>query len=185
MSLKELTMQEHRNAERQAFAAVLMSGEINPRTYYFYLLNQHACYSALESHKLFNLFDLRLKRASRIKSDIYEMLEILGTPKENYELEIGMFNPSPSTARYVDYVNNELKLEYDFIAHIYVRYLGDLRGGQMIAKKIPGSGKYYQFENPKELAESIYTKLNDDMAEEAKKVFKFATELFIEMSDVK
>ena len=57
MSLKELTMQEHRNAERQAFAAVLMSGEINPRTYYFYLLNQHACYSALESHKLFNLFE--------------------------------------------------------------------------------------------------------------------------------
>ena len=71
------------------------------------------------------------------------------------------------------------------MAHIYVRYLGDLRGGQMIAKKVPGSGKYYQFENPKELAESIYTKLNDDMAEEAKKVFKFATELFIEMSDVK
>ena len=33
MSLKELTMQQHRNAERQKFARVLMSGEI-PKKFY-------------------------------------------------------------------------------------------------------------------------------------------------------
>jgi heme oxygenase len=67
------------------------------------------------------------------------------------------------------------------MAHVYVRYLGDLRGGQMISKKIPGSGKYYEFDKPKELAKVIYDNINDDMANEAKKVFGFATKLFVEM----
>jgi len=177
MSLKELTMQEHRNAERQAFASVLMSGKISKKIYLEYLINQHACYSALESHTLFNLFDSRLKRAMNIKTDINELLDLL-------EIDKNVFSCTQSTIRYVDYVKNELQLEQDFIAHVYVRYLGDLRGGQMIAKKIPGAGKYYDFDNPRELAESIYSKLNDDMSEEAKKVFKFATKLFIEMNDV-
>ena len=68
------------------------------------------------------------------------------------------------------------------MAHVYVRYLGDLRGGQMISKKVPGSGKYYEFESPDELSSVIYHQLNDDMAEETKKVFNYATRLFIEMS---
>ena len=69
------------------------------------------------------------------------------------------------------------------MAHVYVRYLGDLRGGQMIAKKIPGTGLYYQFQNSNELANIIYSKLNDSMADEAKIVFNYATQLFIEMYD--
>ena len=75
-----------------------------------------------------------------------------------------------------------INTQEDFMAHVYVRYLGDLRGGQMISKKVPGSGKYYEFESPNELATSIYSQLNDDMTEEAKKVFNYATRLFIEMS---
>ena len=34
MSLKELTMQQHRDAERQKFAGVLMSGKISKKTYF-------------------------------------------------------------------------------------------------------------------------------------------------------
>ena len=81
-------------------------------------------------------------------------------------------------------LGTNLKTQDDFMAHVYVRYLGDLRGGQMIAKKIPGNGKYYDFTNPQELAQSIYMNLNDTMAEEAKKVFDFATQLFIEMHEI-
>jgi hypothetical protein len=51
----------------------------------------------------------------------------------------------------------------------------------MISKKIPGSGKYYEFDEPEDLAQSIYIRLNDDMVDEAKKVFEYATKLFIEM----
>ena len=55
MSLKELTMQQHRDAERQKFAGVLMSGKISKKTYLRYLVNQHACYSAIENTSFSNM----------------------------------------------------------------------------------------------------------------------------------
>ena len=62
--------------------------------------------------------------------------------------------------------------------------MGDLAGGQMIAKRIPGSGKFYQFENPEELKEAIRARISDDMADEAIICFDFATQLFKEMQEL-
>jgi len=177
MSLKELTMQQHANAERQKFASVLMSGKIPKKSYLRYLFNQFSCYHSLENHDIFTLPNLELKRCNYIHEDICELKNDLGIEK----LELFNIILTDSTLSYVNHVKKNIKTKDDFMAHVYVRYLGDLRGGQMIAKKIPGSGKYYNFTNPQELAQSIYMHLNDDMAEEAKKVFNFATKLFIEM----
>jgi heme oxygenase len=107
------------------------------------------------------------------------LLDILQGEFQDYQLTDIL---TDSTLDYGKYVKDNLKSKEDFMAHVYVRYLGDLRGGQMISKKVPGSGKYYEFESPNELATSIYSQLNDDMAEEAKKVFDYATRLFIEMN---
>ena len=177
MSLKELTMKQHHNAERQKFAGVLMSGKISEDTYLKYLMNQHHCYSALENHTEFKLPDKRLKRSKQIQKDIDELLDLL--PDYDYQLSEVL---TDSTMDYGKYVKENIKTREDFMAHVYVRYLGDLRGGQMISKKVPGSGKYYEFDKPKELANVIYDNINDDMAGEAKKVFGFATQLFKEMS---
>ena len=177
MSLRELTMQQHANAERQKFASVLMSGDIPKKSYLRYLFNQFSCYNALESHNLFTLPHLDLKRCNHIHEDLCELKNDLGIDR----LELSDIILTKSTLDYIDHVKENIKTKDDFMAHVYVRYLGDLRGGQMIAKKIPGSGNYYKFNNPQELAQSIYIHLNDDMAEEAKKVFNFATKLFIEM----
>ena len=67
------------------------------------------------------------------------------------------------------------------MAHIYTRHMGDLSGGQMIRKKIPGKGKLYDFQDPDGLKKAIRERLNDDMADEAKICFEFATKLFQEM----
>ena len=179
MSLKELTMKQHHNAERQKFAGVLMSGKISEDTYVKYLMNQHHCYSALENLKEFKLPDKRLKRSKKIQKDIDELLDILQGKFKDYQLTDIL---TDSTLDYGKYVRENINTQEDFMAHVYVRYLGDLRGGQMISKKVPGSGKYYEFDKPKELANIIYDNINDDMAEEAKKVFGFATQLFEEMS---
>ena len=176
MSLKELTMQQHKNAERQKFAAILMSGNIPVISYLRYLINQHACYNALENHKEFQLPDLRLSRSNNIHSDISELQKDCSIENEKVLTE--------STVNYIHHVNENIKSFDDFMAHVYVRYLGDLRGGQMIVNKIPGTGFYYQFDQPDELAKIIYNKLHDDMADEAKIVFNYATNLFIEMYDV-
>ena len=48
MSLKELTYEHHRNAERQKFVKVLMSGSIDPKLYATFMYNQHHQYDILE-----------------------------------------------------------------------------------------------------------------------------------------
>ena len=180
MSLKELTKSQHQNAERQKFASVLMSGKIPKITYLRYLMNQLKCYQALENHPNFQLPDERLRRSEAIQQDIKELIDDVNVPIS----ELKQNAITNSTLNYVIHVAEKIQSSNDFMAHVYVRYLGDLRGGQMIAKKIPGAGRYYNFEDPNALANSIYSNLNDDMANEAKNVFDFATHLFIEMHDV-
>jgi len=48
-NLKELTKDQHSNAERQGFVKVIMSGKINPELYATYLWNQHKKYDLLEA----------------------------------------------------------------------------------------------------------------------------------------
>jgi len=49
LDIKELTMEHHKNAERQEFVKILMSGEIDHKLYATYLYNQLQCYAVLES----------------------------------------------------------------------------------------------------------------------------------------
>ena len=68
---------------------------------------------------------------------------------------------------------------------MYVRYLGDLKGGQMIAKRVPGEGLYYKFEDPEALEYSIRRELREDeeFVDECKKCFTFATQSFENIKD--
>ena len=49
MSLKELTKQNHSNAERSWFAGRMFSGQITNQEYAIYLKQQYESYSALEN----------------------------------------------------------------------------------------------------------------------------------------
>ena len=48
-TLKELTWEHHKEAERQHFVKVLMSGKILEEVYAVYLYNQHQAYNILEA----------------------------------------------------------------------------------------------------------------------------------------
>ena len=69
-------------------------------------------------------------------------------------------DPEPQILPVVDeYLKYILSIKDDpkkLMAHIYVRHMGDLSGGQMIAKRVPGSGKMYQFgDNPEKIKDAI------------------------------
>lgn len=174
MSLKELTYEHHRNAERQKFVKTLMGGSIPPKVYAEFLYNQYVAYNILEvcamaEGVLNDLPDIR--RAPKILEDFQELWGKDAEPPK----------PKPSIQKYVDHIMSIKEDPEKLMAHIYTRHMGDLSGGQMIKKRIPGEGRLYMFEDPDNLKTAIRSKLNDNMADEAKICFEYATELFKEM----
>jgi heme oxygenase len=178
MSLRELTKDNHTNAERQEFVKILFSGSIDPKLYATYLYNQFPMYELLEvcamPHGL--LSDIPgILRAKAIRADFDELW---GSDEEDRP------KLCPVVKEYMDHI---MKIKDDpkkLMAHIYVRHMGDLAGGQMIAKRVPGSGKYYQFENADDLKAAVRLKTDDSMADEAKICFDFATQFFKEMMEI-
>lgn len=178
-NLKELTWEHHKNAERQKFVKELMGGNITNERYATYLYNQHPMYDVLEAfamlHGHFNDAPT-LRRAPSIYADFEELWT--GGDKKRPPL-------CPSVMEYVHYMK-DIKDDPDKImAHVYVRHMGDLSGGQMISKRVPGRGRFYKFKQDHDfLKQHIRSKLNDDMADEAKVCFDFATRLFKEMMEL-
>ena len=177
MSLKDLTHEAHKKAETQPFVKVLFSGNINPELYAIYLKNQHPQYEILEvcamAHGL--LSDLPdVRRAPGILADFME----LWTDEDNSPPTL------PVVQDYLDYIMSIKDDPKRLMAHLYVRHMGDLAGGQMIAKRVPGLGKYYQFQDPEALKVAIRAKIDDSLAEEAIVCFGFAEQLFREMLEI-
>ena len=151
----------------------MMSGKISNEQYSIYLKQQFECYNALENRfqnigqSISNIPE-NLKRADSIMNDLKELRSDI--------IIIPIFK---STKKYIDYILNKCPEELLY-AHVYVRYLGDLKRGQMIAKRIPGSGQYYKFKNPEELESFIRSQLCEDsnFVEECNKCFDSAVNLF-------
>ena len=171
MSLKSLTSSNHTLAEQHPFIKLLVSGSMTKTIYAEYLYNQYVAYLCLENlcesnGLIFDLLDI--KRAEHIEKDLQELNII--------DLKI-----YASTNKYVEHIktldNNGL------LAHLYVRHMGDMYGGQVIKTKIPGSGTMYNFTNRSELVKLLREKLTDTLATEANICFSMIIELFTEISN--
>lgn len=177
-NLKELTWEHHKNAERQDFVKVLMSGKINPDLYATYLWNQHKKYDLLEAiASALGCFDgipVDIRRKNKIEADFLELWRRKEAPVI-----------LPSTEDYIMHMK-PLMLEPDSVmAHIYVLHMGDLSGGQMIKKRVPGKGTMYDFEGDiNSIKETIRAKTHDRMADEAKWVFESSTKLFQDLMEL-
>ena len=110
---------------------------------------------------------------------------------EDYQEMWGGANPNqpPLMPVVKEYMQHLMSIKDDadkLMAHVYVRHMGDLSGGQMIAKRVPGEGRMYKFEQSHdELKELIRAKLNGSMADEAKLCFDFATKMFQQLGEAK
>lgn len=184
MSLRELLKDIHTEAENKPWAKLLMSGEMTAEQYGLYLNQQHIMYTALED------------RAEEIGvlDDFPEMrrAEIIGFDKMGYSYPAKAMN---TTRKYITYCKT-MKYQQVF-AHMYVRHFGDMFGGQMIKNKIPdpnfaevGSndaewpkGTMYDFDDAPGTIKRFREYLRDDYADEARKCFQMAINLFTELEE--
>ncbi|WP_062520130.1 heme oxygenase (biliverdin-producing) [Demequina silvatica] len=131
--LREATAPEHRDTENRGFITRLMGGELDLAAYVRYLAQYTYVYRALEARApqpgdpAF-LADEALRRVPSMEAD----LEALGVA--DWERALPAL---PATQAYVDHLRGLAEADVPrYVAHHYTRYLGDLSGGQAIAKLV-------------------------------------------------
>ena len=167
-TLKDLTHENHVLAEQHSFTKLLLSGNILEGIYATFLANQLLQYQALEHHAKHLLDQIPgLARSELIMQDLMDLDE-----------PVIFFD---TTAEYCNHVRS--LSDHGLWAHIYVKHMGDLYGGQMIKTKVPGSGLMYTFRDRKPLIDELRTKLDISMAPEANRCFESTMRLFDRIAD--
>jgi heme oxygenase len=167
-TLKELTSDNHIKAEEHRFTKLLLSGKMPSGIYATFLANQLLQYQTLEycGKPLLDIIP-GLARSDLIMQDLLDLDE----PVIFFDI----------TAEYCNHV--KLLSNHGLWAHIYVKHMGDLYGGQMIKTKIPGDGLMYTFFDRKPLIDELRNKLDIGMAPEANRCFQFTMKLFDRIAD--
>ena len=119
--IKDLTMEKHKNAERQQFVKILMSGNIDKQLYATYLYNQLQCYSTLEKYGMHNSLFQQTPGLQRAESIQYDYKKLWKGDEPPIITE--------STKEYCKHLDSIMDDAEKLYAHIYVRHLGDLSGG--------------------------------------------------------
>lgn len=197
--LREATEAAHEAAERSNFVEHLMEGRLPLSELARFVRQLHTVYSALETAVAANddpvvapLFAPELARAGALATDLeylagadWEAIEVL-----------------PATVAYADRIREVATWSGGLLAHHYVRYLGDLSGGQIIGRAIAriyelpdGAGtsaySFAEIASPKAFKEHYRAQLDalpwdaDERARvavEANVAFQCNSELFRELS---
>lgn len=152
--LRHETQDLHRLAEKTGVMAALLHGRIDRPTYAGLMLNLQAIYGALEAgldrHAQLPGIDFKvLYRAAAIADDLSHL-----PPAAHAAL-------APATEHYVVRLNALADQgAVALLAHAYVRYLGDLHGGQILQRLVAralgmvgdAGTRFYDFGTPDRVA---------------------------------
>ena len=139
---------DHRAAETRGFITALMGGALSLAEYTRYLAQFAWVYEALEERASRpgdpDVFDPALARMAAIEAD----LAALGASDWRE-----VHAPLPETAHYAAHLRAIADDDVRYLAHHYTRYLGDLSGGQAIARLVarhygatPDQLAFYRFD---------------------------------------
>jgi heme oxygenase len=174
--LRDYTNDKHRAAEGTAFVQYMLHGTITPEHYAEYLKQMYVIYSNIEYFGEISLLfqDLPdIKRADRMRQDLEELGHTVA--------EKGLPSVERWRQRIVDLYYSGRKDQ--ILAHVYVRHMGDLYGGKVIAKRVPGSGRSYEFEDRPGLIKALDAKLSMEILDEALVAFDLAIDVFNELQE--
>lgn len=169
--LREVTQQRHQAVEDLPFIQYLLHGSITKEHYVIYLAEMLEIYQHLETLATQKglLHDMpELPRVNRMYQDLQEL-------SPGYHAEV-----TPATREYLSYLTDLFHSDQSdqLFAHIYVRHLGDMYGGKLIARRVPGTGRWYEFDNRADLVQRFNQHLSMDLADEALRSFDWFGRIF-------
>lgn len=151
----------HKRVERGVFMTALLKGEIEKSAYVLFLRNLEPIYEALERSILFHadapdISPIIIRSLFRLPSIHRDLAFLHGA---DWRIEVPQLD---ACWAYVDHLNAiQRTAPARLAAHAYVRYLGDLSGGQMLRKIVSQSlnlenqnegVNFYEFGEPPEVA---------------------------------
>ena len=178
MSLRDITKDLHADAERTEFAKKLVSGNISKEDYANYLWQMVLIYPPIEMGNQIQGNFKNLPDIERSYAIYQDFIELAGK-EHNYKW-------LPSSVAYHNYLLellNDPNKKHLVKAHLYCRHMGDLYGGQIIAKRVPGQGRFYKFKDAEKLKEQIRAELTDDLGDEARVAFDWAIKIMRELNN--
>lgn len=171
--LRETTNNKHREIEKLPLIKNMFEGKFTTEMYLHYLYELKHIYKTLEdlAEKQGIFRDMySIKRYALICQDINELGGYPDRPLTN------------ATQEYLTYLNQLHETEPHMImAHVYVRHMGDMYGGKLMARVLPGLGLMYQFENKNELIKTFNSLLTPELGPEANRGFDFFIKIFTEL----
>lgn len=174
MTLRELTQAKHDIADKLPFLNDVFDRKVTKEQYLNYLTQMVRVYSTLEAkaNEYGILKDFPgIERTRRIEEDVLELTQEVST----------IFSPFKETEDYCKYLST-LTEPRKIMAHVYVRHMGDLFGGQTLKTRVPGSAKWFQFENTRDLIMKIRAVATPDLADEANVAFDYSINILKKLS---
>lgn len=174
MSLKELTKESHTAAEATKFMKAVFKRNMPMEVWADYTYQKSNFYASIET----------VARDAGITTDILEVERALKLYLDAKEMNKGVYPKlRPETIEYSRYILDLVGQPEKIAAHFYVWHMGDLHGGQMIRKVLPGPHRNLDFDDVEDLKEKIRAKLNDSMADEANVAFNWAIKIMNSYND--
>lgn len=170
MSLKDLTKDKHTEAESTLFMQAVFKKKLPLELWADFTYNKMIFYGAIEAKA----------RAEGLMEDLYRIDRSYWL-YEDYKAMKLPATVKPAVAEYRQYI---LDLEPGLVlAHLYTWHMGDLHGGQMIKKMIDAPHRSLEFEDRVGLINTMRSKLDDSLGDEAIKAFDWAIRIMNEYND--
>ena len=167
MDLREAVKANHQTAEKTRWSQMMISGDMRIEQYAAMLYNLHPIYTELERTGL--ITKPEVMRAKLVQAD----LDALGGTKHGLTLSTVYYT------RYLETLDDDARW-----AHIYVHYLGNMYGGQMIGRRLPGQHTHLLFDDLKGCIAYVRDNLTNVTAQEANVAFEWTIRIYDELHNL-
>jgi heme oxygenase len=164
MDLREAVRDSHKRAEQTELSKLMITGGMRKDTYAAFIENMQVIYAELERDGM--IAKPEVLRNKIILQDIADM---------DYEPCVIV----PNVKNYVQYLSG--LSTNDRWAHVYVHYLGNMYGGQMIGRQLPGPHAHLTFEDLKGCIAYVRENLIDIRHDEANCAFEWTITVYDEL----